>query len=52
MDSVVLIESLLDDVFLQKLSEWNVLAVGISHSYETIDCIQLDIAKGLSLIHI
>lgn len=49
VDGVFLIGSLFDQGFLGKLHELNIPAVGIGSSYDTIDCVLPDIAKGMYL---
>lgn len=49
VDGVFLIGSLFDQGFLKKLRELNIPAVGIGSSYDTIDCVLPDIAKGMYL---
>ena len=49
VDGVFLIGSLFDEVFLEKLHGMNIPAVGVGTSYDTIDCVWPDVAKGMYL---
>lgn len=49
VDGVFLVGSLFDEVFLAKLDALKVPAVGVGTSYDSIDCVFPDIAKGMRL---
>lgn len=49
VDGVFLVGSLFDQVLLEKLQAMNVPAVGVGTSYDTIDCVWPDVAKGVFL---
>ena len=49
VDGVFLVGSLFDGAFLEKLRAQNIPAVGVGTSYDSIDCVLPDIAKGMYL---
>lgn len=49
VDGVFLVGSLFDEGFLAKLDALKVPAVGVGTSYDSIDCVFPDIAKGMRL---
>ena len=49
VDGVFLVGSLFDEDFLTKLDALKIPAVGVGTSYDSIDCVFPDIAKGMSL---
>ena len=49
VDGVFLVGSLFDEAFLEKLDELNLPAVGVGTTYNSIDCVFPDIAKGMYL---
>ena len=49
VDGVFLVGSLFDGVFLKKLQDLNLPAVGVGTNYDGIDCVFPDIAKGMRL---
>ena len=49
VDGVFLVGSLFDAEFLAKLDALKIPAVGVGTSYDTIDCVFPDIAKGMRL---
>ena len=49
VDGVFLVGSLFNEDFLKKLDALNLPAVGVGTSYDSIDCVLPDIAKGVRL---
>ena len=49
VDGVFLVGSLFDEAFLEKLDALNLPAVGVGTTYNSIDCVFPDIAKGMYL---